>query len=417
MKLNYSLFGIALFAVSQASIAEKVQSYDIPRVLIDKDFPIYQGGFGSDATVDPQNSKRFYALTDRGPNLDGMEKGYKIFPVSDYTPSIGHFEFTQDNRVKLVNLIYLKNPAGKKLTGLPNPLGLGATGEIAFDLNGNQLGTDEYGIDSEGVAVAQDGSFWVSDEYGPHIVHFSSDGVELERISPYGVNTQGRKLPAVFAKRRPNRGMEGLAITPDKSMLVGIMQSTMFNPTRKDVTNHTLTRIVTFDLKSGKTQQFLYKQNADNLSNSAIVAINDKQFLVDERDGKFPRKDKTAQKHIYLIDLTGATDVSGDVKSSTGLLVNDKTLEQLGWDELEKAGIRPVQKKLVLDLAKENVYPHDKFEGMWLIDKNHLAVLNDDDFGIMSDKGKMVHKILPNTEEQDRSRVYIYPLSLNQLVQ
>jgi len=37
-------------------------------------------------------------------------------------------------------------------------------------------------------------------------------------------------LPAVFQHRRANRGMEGLAISPDETTLVGIMQSTMKNP-------------------------------------------------------------------------------------------------------------------------------------------------------------------------------------------
>ncbi|WP_244428680.1 esterase-like activity of phytase family protein, partial [Flavobacterium sp. B17] len=89
-----------------------------------------------------------------------------------------------------------------------NPAGMGSTGEIAYAVDGSVLGTDNYGLDSESIVAAADGTFWVSDEYGPHIVHYNADGVELERISPIGVNTGTRKLPAVFAKRRPNRGMD-----------------------------------------------------------------------------------------------------------------------------------------------------------------------------------------------------------------
>ena len=57
----------------------------------------------------------------------------------------------------------------------------------------------------------KDDSFWGSGEYGPHIVHFSKDGKKLERISPYGMTTNGRKIPSVLAKRRANRGMKRLA--------------------------------------------------------------------------------------------------------------------------------------------------------------------------------------------------------------
>ncbi|WP_208123058.1 esterase-like activity of phytase family protein [Spirabiliibacterium mucosae] len=95
------------------------------------------------------------------------------------------------------------------------------------------------------------------------------------------------------------------------------------------------------------------------------------------------------------------------------MLLNGKTLEQSSWEEINQAGIKTVSKRLVLDLVQTNNYPHDKFEGMWLIDKNHLAVINDDDFGITSEDGNLVEKILPNSSTQDTGRVYIYPITLD----
>lgn len=269
-------------------------------------------------------------------------------------------------------------------------------------------------MDSEGLVVAADGSFWVSDEYGPHIVHFSNEGVELERISPKGMQTQGRKLPAVFAKRRANRGMEGLALTPDGKTLVGIMQSTMNNPNKKEAINQTLTRIVTFDLASGETKQYLYRQNADGLSNSEIRALDNQRFLVDERDGKMPEAGKKAQKHVYLIDLSTGSEVSDAQDSENGLLVNGKTLEQNTWEELADAGIEPVSKQLVVDLRQTVNYPHEKFEGMWLMNDNKtLAVINDDDFGIEPDgKNSIRAKILPLTEQLDKVTLYFVPIDL-----
>lgn len=374
---------------------------------------IQLGGFGSSAVGDPKADNRFYALTDRGPNADGADKA-KIFPVPDFTPRIGHFEIQQDGSIKRLNQILLKRPDSKPLSGLPNPEGYGATGEKAIDLNGKALPTDEYGLDSEGLVVAHDGSFWISDEYGPHIVHFSKEGVELERISPKGIQTQGRKLPAVFAKRRANRGMEGLALTPDGKKLVGIMQSTMNNPSKKEATNQTLTRIVTFDLTTGKTQQYLYRQNADGLSNSEIRALDNHRFLIDERDGKMPQTGKQVQKHVYLIDLSTGSEVSDAQDSENGLLVNGKTLEQNTWEELADAGIHPVNKKLVVDLRQAVNYPHEKFEGMWLMNKNKtLAVINDDDFGIAADKQNGIRaKILPLTEQLDKVTLYFVPINI-----
>lgn len=376
------------------------------------DAVIQHGGFGSDAFVDPKNNRRFYAITDRGPNADGPNANSKVFPVPDFTPSIGHFEIEASGKIKTLAIIPLKRPDGSLLTGLPNPQGMGSTGEVALDLQGKVLTPDPYGLDSEGLVVDKNGDFWVSDEYGPHIVHFNSKGIEQERISPIGIQSQGRKLPAVLATRTPNRGMEGLSITPDGNTLVGIMQSTLSNPSKNEVQNKTLTRIVTFDLKTGASKQYLYRQNGNHFSNSAIIALGKNRFLIDERDGLFLGSGKTAQKSVYLIDLSDATDVSGDVNAPNGLLVNGKTLEQNSWDELAQAGIKPAEKTLLIDLVKQYHYPHDKFEGMWLIDSSHLAVINDDDFGIINQAGKLVNKVLPHTGKVDANTVYIYPISL-----
>lgn len=50
--------------------------------------------------------------------------------------------------------------------------------------------------------------------------------------------------------------MEGLAVTKNHKTLVGIMQSTMFNPSKKALGNKQVVRVLTFDIKSGKTKQF-----------------------------------------------------------------------------------------------------------------------------------------------------------------
>ena len=370
---------------------------------------IRNGGYGSAACAHPTNAGEFYAMTDRGPNADAT--GGKYFPIPDFTPHIGHFKLNNNGTIEKLGEIIFKTPSGTPISGRPNPAGFGSTGEIAYDLTGAVLATDEYGLDSEGLVAMKDGTFWVSDEYGPHIVHYSNTGVQLERISPVGINTGNRKLPAVFAKRWANRGMEGLAVTPDEKTLVGIMQSRLYNPSNAGAINKNLTRIVTFDIATGKTKQYIYKQEIDNNSNSEITALSATQFLVIERDGNFSG-DGAVMKHIYKIDISEATDVSGtDFNAENGLLVNGKALEANTWDELAKANIKPVAKTLTVDVFKYlGNYPHDKLEGIWLIDSNTIGIINDDDCGIWSDvTNKIKTKTLSPTSgtEKDTNRLYI----------
>lgn len=107
------------------------------------------------------------------------------------------------------------------------------------------------------MVALRDGTFWVSDEYGPHLVHFDQNGVEIGRINAFTQDSRDTwHLPQEFAHRRANRGMEGLAITPDETTLVGIMQSTMMNP-NKSTKDGDVVRIVTVDLNDGNASASL----------------------------------------------------------------------------------------------------------------------------------------------------------------
>ncbi|WP_086593534.1 esterase-like activity of phytase family protein [Hymenobacter crusticola] len=377
---------------------------------------IYGGGFGSSLVADPRDPKVFYLLTDRGPNTAGTAANSIILGKADFTPQIGKFRVVGKSLV-LEQTILLKNAAGQALTGLPNPSGQGSTGENAFDLNGQPLAPDPEGLDSEGLVLAADGTFWVSDEYGPHLTHFDATGRTLERINPFGTGTGGRTLPRVLARRRPNRGMEGLTITPDGKTLVGLMQSPLYNPSSAAVSGSTVLRVVTFDIATGATKQYAYlMENASLTGCSEIAAITNTTFLALERDGNYggsPTAPATF-KRVYKFDLAGATDLSDPSNAATGKLYNGLTVEQLkDKTGLQNAGVVPVTKTLVFDLLTDisPVYPHDKAEGLALLPDNQLAISNDDDFGVI-DNGQngFAPKTLPATGQVDKNRIYFVKL-------
>lgn len=392
-------------------------------------FEIRNGGFGSAATADPSNKNRFYALTDRGPNATytGAEGKGKMFPTPEYAPRLGLFEITSDGSVKMLKEIILKDTQGNDITGLPNSAELGGTGELPYDANGTlitdangSIQTDDFGLDSEGLAMLKDGSFWVSDEYGPHMVHYDKDGKEIGRINPFAADARNTwTLPAEFANRRANRGMEGLAITPDETTLVGVMQSTMYNP-NSSVKSCDLTRIVTVDIATGTMKQYLYKQEKKANSNSEITALSNDTFLIIERDGTFYKDTTDGQKHVYKLKLSTGTELEsialdGDMAQddALGLLINGQTLEEVafadgGWDVLASKGIVPVQKELVVDMIKQNQYPHDKMEGLVVFDDTTLGILNDDDFAMWATGGVLEQKYLDaNQSRIDGNTLYV----------
>lgn len=344
--------------------------------------------------------------------------------------------------------IFVKDSSGKPITGLPNPKALGGTNEVPYDVDGqpmtvnpnlpfdevsNPIRTDINGLDPEGLAVLTDGSFWISDEYGPHLVHYDADGVEIARINPFAsdernnVVIDGKRilLPPEFTKRRTNRGMEALTITPDQTTLVGVMESSMDNPDKSGRMS-SLVRIVTINLDSGQIAQYLYRLDKAQHVTSGIVALNSYEFYVIEHDRKFPLQDSSAQKLIYKINIVEATNIESiagadSIKQdeAVGLTVNGQTLEQLiaesedNWQVFESINIKPVKKTLVVDVLATLDYPHDKLEGLWLRQDGSLGLLNDDDFAltdstIINSKSTVEQKYLDSEKTiEDANRLYI----------
>jgi hypothetical protein len=206
--------------------------------------PITGGAYGSSLGPVPGRRGEYYGLTDRGPNVDGPN-GEKILPLPAFDPAIGRFRLAGTKAV-LEKVIPLHEADGTPYTGRVNPEA--TTGEKLIDLNGRPLAPNASGYDSEGLVALPDGGFWVSDEYGPFITRFDRSGRATQRLSPFDGS-----LPRELANRVPNKGMEGLTITPDGRTLVGIMQSALQQP---DVTakpsNITTLRIVTTTCAPGR---------------------------------------------------------------------------------------------------------------------------------------------------------------------
>jgi hypothetical protein len=151
-------------------------------------------GFGSSLASVPRKSGFFYGLTDRGPNADAPD-GNKSEMVLGFTPQIGEFKLV-NGKAELQKTILLKGPkslGGVKYSGRPPD----DTSEVIDDVNATNatlnngavtpvpVAKDPYGYDSEGLVALPDGTFWVSDEYGPYLTHFDANGFEIGRLTPY----------------------------------------------------------------------------------------------------------------------------------------------------------------------------------------------------------------------------------------
>ncbi|TAE61275.1 MAG: hypothetical protein EAZ76_06410 [Nostocales cyanobacterium] len=342
----------------------------------------------------------FVTHPDRGPNGENSDAG-RPFPLPDFQPEIVKFELNQNSgeltiteRVKL-----FKEDGTTPLTGLPNlqpgDQGTTYTDEFGIDVLGNAIANDPLGADLEGIVVAENGDFWMVDEYRPAIYHFNMNGVLIDRFIPQGtasangesVGTFGTEvIPSIYAQRRGNRGFEAVALAGNK--LYAFIQSAIDNPDfAADTTsrNSRNLRILEFDVVTKQvTGEYLYLLDDISASGNAktdkigdAVYLGDGKFAVIERDD---RSNLTANKLIYEIDLTAATNI---YNSDNFTLPADKTIEQLTPEELVTAGITPVSKNLLVNAAEIGYTGVEKLEGLALVAPNTLAIVNDNDFNVI----------------------------------
>ncbi|MGE3271064.1 MAG: esterase-like activity of phytase family protein [Chloroflexota bacterium] len=392
-------------AVTAAMVATDVRLENAPE--LGNGFKL--GGFSGLAVPDSSGTV-FYTTTDRGPNgeikVDGKEE--IAFPLPHFTPRIVKLKL-EGNSLQVLEQITLKVPNGftdpvtksQGLTGLPPYSG---SGEDAYSPDGREAyGTDPYGVDTEGLAYdSRDGSFWLADEYGPSIIHVAADGTLLMRITPkgLGLNMPGvsvrELLPAVYRTRQPNRGFEGITISPDGTRVFAMLQSPLLNPDTDSGLASRHIRIAVFDTTDGDNPKlagvYVYQsekasevgaKDQDKIKIGDIAAISRTRILVAERDSD----EGGNHKKVYLVDFSNATDISTRDK------VNSKTIEAASEADLKKADIEYVKKSLAVDLAKLGWSP-DKFEGLAYIDPTTIAVVNDNDFGVgaIDSRGNVVRE-------------------------
>ena len=296
------------------------------------------GGIGSGLAWAGGNT--FLALPDRGPNATAYANSALVDNTQSY---ISRFQTVTLDLVAAPTggLPYSLTPTLKSTTLLSSTTALnyGSTAGLASGVPtvnsagtyyftgrsdgfaaGSSTNPNNARLDPEAIRVSRDGkSVFISDEYGPYVYQF--DRATGQRINSFalpaatfGVTNQSAlgatEISGNTTGRVANKGMEGLSITPDGKTLFGFMQS----PLKQDGGDGgQANRIVSIDIASGDVHQYSFNNliGTKTYNSSEILALNDHEFWVLERDGKgLGDGTSAAVKQIWSVNLTGATDVS-----------------------------------------------------------------------------------------------------------
>jgi hypothetical protein len=333
------------------------------------------GGIGSGMVADVGSWKKdgrtytgtLYMLPDRGWNTEGsvdypgrLQKFSIALTPVDTSASVPTGA-DQQAQLKLTygDSIMMHEANGTPSTGL-DPTNVRAAADGMPDL---PVANGHISVDNEGVVLMADGSFWVSDEYGPCVYHYTADGTLLGVIQPpqafipmrdgkenFSSNNPpaGGKGPASkdpSIGRQNNQGFEGLAMSADGKQLFVLLQSATIQDGGKaggGSPKRFNTRLLAYDISDVKAPKLSaeyvvqlprFKDAKGKelvAAQSELHALDDHRFLVIARDSGhgFGLKDSTSvYRSVDLIDTTGATNIAGTAFDATTPVAPDGVLD------------------------------------------------------------------------------------------
>ncbi|KAG9048256.1 hypothetical protein FS837_000392 [Tulasnella sp. UAMH 9824] len=259
---------------------------------------------------------------DRGYNVDETvdyqgRQHYVNFVLKPYygTASLSFADAAKTLQLSYKKTILYKDRKGKATTGLDPVSVRPASGGDPILPVPNVKTKNQISLDSEGLVLSRDGSFWISDEYGPYIYHFSEKGHLLDVIQP---------PPAVV----PRIGgavnftsFEGLTASPDGHKLYAMLQSSTMQDGGTDDTTSRNTRLFVYDIKRHVPKligEYVVPlpqtaKKHKTLAQSDIHYLDGHKFLVLSRDGHGNGDDESQSdyKSVDIFDISGATDIHG----------------------------------------------------------------------------------------------------------
>ncbi len=221
-----------------------------------------------------------------------------------------------------------------------------------------------WDFDIESMQIAPDGSYWFGDEFGPYLLHTDARGQVLEAPIP----TPGVSSPSNPAPTRPpnlpdSKGFEGLAISPDGRTLHPMLEGA----TAEDKAAGRAADLRIYEARLGRSGSATYtggftryRLESPGHAIGDFVAVNKHEFLVIERDNLSGTAAKF--KRIYLADLRD--------RNRDGYADKELVADLMDLGNRRRLGRQ----------GDPFTFPYVTIEDVEIIDRDTIAVLNDNNY-------------------------------------
>ncbi|RMY42988.1 hypothetical protein D0865_11581 [Hortaea werneckii] len=315
------------------------------------------GGFGSAAAPDLSSFTLTKNGSIRGTIFATPDRGWNTEGSIDYQARVHKFELlfnpTFDsiaNATENLALAYqdttLLFKGDQPTTGLDADYTIPASDGFPVLPAGKTHGNGTVpSLDLEGLVLLRDGSYWISDEYGPYIYHFTREGQMTVAIRPSQSLVPYTDGELAFTSGNPpvgsgldeaddpdsgranNHGFEGLAISTDERFLTAQLQEAAVQDGGTHATRQNNTRQLTYDVTFRThprlVSEYIVQQpgifdpqedkNPRATSISDIHYLSPHQFFTMTRDSGHGRgsgsNTPSTYRHIDIVSHRDATNI------------------------------------------------------------------------------------------------------------
>ena len=216
-------------------------------------------------------------------------------------------------------------------------------------------------LDPESFRKSPDGTFWIGEEFIPSLLHFNADGELL--ASPFaldGLSSMGSPTGAPATLSR-SRGFEGMGQSPDGKWLYPMLEGTLRDgePGLNIYTFNSRTQ--QFENTGATDPTYRYRLDEDASAIGDFTLFSETTGLVIERDSK--QGADAIVKKIYRVDFEQVDKDGFLVKTLVADLMDIKDPDDLNGDDRDVF-----------------TFPFWTIEGLVVIDRTTLAIVNDNNY-------------------------------------